>query len=140
MGWRYYLVMLENSENTGYVQQLADALISTVGDDRIGTPRFVRWLDRLDPEVSVDGSMSLIVEICNRIFDGEPSRLERSGNGEFHGTIHAVWANGSSALISVGPSGANESLEPDIMLLGSSGAVYFDGTLGGQRTVEQVPL
>ena len=131
--------MLENFENTGYVQRLADALISAVGNDRVGTPRFVCWLDRLDPEVSVDDSMSLSVEICNRIFGGEPSRLERSGNGESHGTIHAVWANGSSALISVGPSGSNESSEPEIMLLGSSGAIYFDGTLGGQRTAEQVP-
>tara|TARA_B110000467_G_scaffold109118_1_gene99442 strand:- start:72 stop:470 length:399 start_codon:yes stop_codon:yes gene_type:complete len=130
--------MLENSENTAYLQRLADSLVSTVGNDRVGTPRFVRWLDRLDPEVSIDDSMSLIVEICNRIFDGEPSRLERSGNGESHGTIHAVWANGSSALISVGPSGSNEASEPEIMLLGSAGAIYFDGTLGGQRTVDQV--
>ncbi|MBT3994734.1 MAG: hypothetical protein HOF01_02955 [Chloroflexi bacterium] len=138
--------MVENFDNTAYLaylQRLTDALVSVVENDRVGTPRFVRWLDRIDPESSIDDSLSLVVGICNRIFDGEPNRVERSGNSESHGTIHAVWASGSSALISVGRSGApsrsNEASEPEIMLLGSSGAIYFDGSLvGGKRTVEQV--
>lgn len=134
--------MLENSRNSAYFERLSDSLVSTVNEDRIGTPRFVRWFDRIDPETSVDESLSLAVGVCNRIFDGEPSRLERSGSGESHGSIHAVWAIGASALISIGPSGelsaATRTTDPEIMLLGSSGAIYFDGPLGGQRTVEQV--
>ena len=137
--------MVENFDNTAYrayIQRLTDALVSAVENDRVGTPRFIRWLDRISPESSIDGSASLVVEICNRIFDGEPSRVERYGNSELHVSIHAVWASGSSALISVGrssvPTRSDEALEPEIMLLGLSGAIYFDGSLGGKRTVEQV--
>lgn len=121
-----------------YLERLSDALSNAVADGSIGIPRFIRWLDRVRSEDSIDDSLSFGAEICNRIFGSEPVRMHRSGDGELHGTIHAVWANGSSALVSVGPAGVGASARPEIMLLGSSGAMYFDGAQGGAATVEQV--
>ena len=56
--------MIENFDNTAYlayVQRLADALVSVVENDRVGTPHFVRWPDRIDPESSIDNSLSFVI-------------------------------------------------------------------------------
>ena len=56
--------MIENFDNTAYlayVQRLAGALVSVVDKDRVGTPHFVRWLDRIDPESSIDNSLSFVI-------------------------------------------------------------------------------
>jgi hypothetical protein len=130
--------MPASSSKTFYLERLSGALVGAVEDGRIGLPRFVRWLDRVPESISSVDSITDAREICNRVFGSQPVREHRSGDGVKHQTVHAVWANGSSALISFGPAGAGVTTEPEIMLLGSSGAMYFDGALGGSPTVDQV--
>jgi len=132
--------MPNSSSKSAYLERLSLAISKAVNEERIGTPRFVRWLDRLGSDSSVNDSLTTALESCQLIFDGDPIRKHRSGDNVLHGTIHATWANGASALISAGPSGANTNISngPEIMLLGSSGSIFFDGTNGGIPTVEQV--
>lgn len=130
--------MSETSHNSIYLDRLSSALVGAVEDGRIGLPRFVRWLERVDGEVSGDEVVTDTLDICNRLFGSSPTRQHRSGDGVKHQTLHAVWPNGSSALISFGPAGDRSVAGSEIMLLGSSGALYFDGVLGGMPTVEQV--
>ena len=129
------------SRKSAYLDRLSQALSKAVDEERIGIPRFLRWLDRLDTETSVNESLNSALESCNQIFDGEPIRQHRSGDNELHGTIHATWLNGSSAIISAGPNRSGSggvSNGPEIMLLGSSGSIFFDGINAGIPTVEQV--
>jgi hypothetical protein len=128
------------SSKSAYRDRLVQALTNAVGEERIGVPRFVRWLDRLDTDTAVNDSLTSALESCKQIFDGDPIRQHRSGDNKLHGTIHATWANGASAIISAGPNGRNASMNsgPEIMLLGSSGSIFFDGTNGGIPTGEQV--
>jgi hypothetical protein len=130
--------MPSSSNIVGYIDRLSAALVETAADKRIGAPRFVRWLDRAGEDESVIDSIASGIEVCNRLFDSLPVREERSGDDVLHATVHAVWANGASALVSAGPAGTQSGAGPEIMLLGSSGAIYFDGALGGGATVEQV--
>ena len=132
--------MPNSSSKSAYRYRLSQAISKAVDEERIGIPRFVRWLDRLDTDAAVNESLNSALESCNQIFDGDPILQHRSGDNKLHGTIHATWANGASALISAGPSGANANTNngPEIMLLGSSGSIFFDGTNGGIPTVEQV--
>ena len=132
--------MLNQPRKSVYPERLTQAITNAVGEQRIGIPRFVRWLDRVDSDLAVNESLSSALESCNQIFSGEPIRLHRSGDNELHGTIHATWSGGASAIISAGPSGSdcNGNNGPEIMLLGSSGSIFFDGTNGGIPTVDQV--
>ncbi len=138
--WRYHFAMPEIPQISAYTARLTDALTGAVVDGGVGLPRFVRWLDRVGSDGSIEDSLAAGLEACNRVFGSEPSREHRTGDEFLHAAIHAVWPTGSSALISVGPAGSESEsgTGPEIMLLGSSGAVYFDGTLGGAATVSKV--
>jgi hypothetical protein len=133
--WRYHSAMPDHPPASAYNTRLTDALISAITDGRIGLPRFVRWLDRVDSGGSIEDSLEVGLEACKRAFGSEPVREHRTGDDLLHATIHAVWATGASALISAGPAGGKPGAGPEIMLLGSSGAVYFDGTIGSKPTV-----
>ena len=133
--WRYHSAMPDHPQNSAYNARLADALTSAVADGRIGLPRFVRWLDRVDSGGSIEDSLAAGLEACNRAFGSKPVRERRTGDDLLHATIHAVWVTGASALISAGSAGAGAGAGPEIMLLGSSGAVYFDGTIGSKPAV-----
>jgi hypothetical protein len=109
--------------------RLTDALARAVSEGRIGVPRFVRWHDRLEEGVSLNDAIAAGTTACTRVFGAKPIREHRTGDHLFHTTVHAVWASGASALISAGPSDIDDTAGPEIMLLGSSGAVYFDGVL-----------
>ena len=128
------------SPHADYVDRLADVLVAAVSDDSVGIPRFVRWLDRVDvdAEGSVQESIAAGIDACNRVFGAKPTREHRSGDGKLHETAQLVWANGGSALISAVPAGTGRSSHPEIMLLGSPGAVYFDGQLGGTATADEL--
>jgi hypothetical protein len=130
--------MPDTSHNSIYLDRLSSALVGAVEDGRIGLPRFVRWLERVDGEAVGDELVTDALDICNRVFGSSPTRQHRSGDGVKHQTLQAVWSNGSSALISFAPAGDRSAAGAEIMLLGSSGAMYFDGALGGSPTVEQV--
>ncbi len=117
--------------------RLADALVSAVSEERIGVPRFVRWLDRVEENVSVGDSVAAGIAACSRVFDADPIREHRTGH-LFHVTVHAVWASGATALISAGPGDIEAETGPEIMILGSSGAVYFDGGLDDAPLDERV--
>ncbi len=109
--------------------RLTDALARATSEGRIGVPRFVRWQDRLDEGVSLSDSIAAGTTACIRVFGTRPIREHRTGDHLFHTTLHAVWASGASALISAEPCDVDDEAGPEIMLLGSSGAVYFDGLL-----------
>jgi hypothetical protein len=132
--------MPNTSSRATYLDRLSQTVVAAVGDQRIGIPRFVRLLDRLDSETTVDDSLNSALELCNQIFGGEPVRQQRSGDSDTHGTLHVTWPSGASALISAGPLGTNTGFgsAPEIMILGSAGSIYFDGTNGGSSTVDQV--
>jgi hypothetical protein len=127
--------MPDRWNNYAYVDRLSDALVNIVNEDRIGVPRFIRWLQRVGADGSVDDSVAVGIEACNRVFGSEPMREYRTGDDLTHVTVHAVWASGASALISAGPAGSQVNAGTDVVLLGSSGAVYFDGANGGAATV-----
>lgn len=130
--------MSDSSSSSIYLERLAGALVGAVEEGRIGLPRFVRWLEPVDDSRALEDVVSSASAVCNQIFGSQPIREHRSGDGVEQVTLQAAWNNGSSALISVGPAGTGRSVEPEIMLLGSSGAMYFDGALGGSPTVEKV--
>ncbi len=121
--------MPEIPESSAPLDRLSVTLTKGVGDGRIGSPRFIRWLDRIANSGSVGESLAFALETCSLIFGSKPVRKHQSGDDVLHGTIHAVWADGSSVLISAGPGGVDVGAGPEIMLLGTSGAMYFDGTL-----------
>lgn len=128
------------SSRATYLDRLSQTIVTAVSNQRIGIPRFVRFLDRLDSETTVDDSLNSALELCNQIFGGEPVRQQRGGDPDTHETLHVAWQDGASALISAGPSGTNSGIgsAPEIMILGSSGSIFFDGTTSGSPTVEQV--
>jgi len=130
--------MSEGSSNTFYLERLSSALVGAVEDGKIGLPRFVRWLQRANAGSDGGEIVSDAVDICNRVFGSTPVRQHRLGADRSHQTLQAVWSNGSSALISYGPAGDESAAGPEIMLLGSSGAMYFDGAVGGAAAVDQV--
>jgi hypothetical protein len=126
--------MPERPHTSSSLEKLSDALVTSARDGGIGIPRFIRWLDRVDGGGSIEDSIAAGIEVCSRLFGAPPTREYRTGDGRLQTTVQAVWANGASALVSVGPAGGRSNSGPDVMLLGSSGAVYFDGALGGRTT------
>ena len=133
--------MPNQSQKSAYLTRLGDSLVHTAAEGRIGFPRFMRWLDRIATGESLEDSLTGGLDICNRLFGSKPKRVFQAGDKQSHATMQAVWASGASAVISVGPAGrsaASSITGPEIMLLGSSGAVYFDGTVGGSPTVSEI--
>ena len=129
--------MPDHLQTSPYIARLTDSLAGAVAEGQIRLPRFVRWLDRIGSNASIEDSLTAGLETCNRVFGSKPAREHRTGDGNLHETVHAVWPNGASALISVGPGGAESESGPEIMLIGSSGAVYFDGTLSGTASISK---
>ncbi|HJP28120.1 MAG TPA: hypothetical protein QF694_04840 [Dehalococcoidia bacterium] len=130
--------MSTSSNISTYVERLSDALAAAIANGRVGAPRFVRWIDRIPVSESPTDAITSGIEVCNRVFGSTPVREYIHGDDALQGTLHAVWDNGASAIISAGPAGSGVNTGPEIMLLGSSGAVYFDGAQGGVATVELV--
>lgn len=130
--------MPNRTPSSTFLESLSDALLSSAKVGGIGIPRFIRWLDRVDNGGSVDDSIAIGIEVCSRVFEASPTRQYRTGDEYGHGrlqvTVQAVWANGASALVSAGPAGTRSSSGPDVMLLGSAGAVYFDGATSDSRS------
>lgn len=138
---RYHPNMPSQPQQSPYLSRLGDSLVQTADDGRIGFPCFMRWLDRIATGESLDDSLNAGLDICNRLFGSKPKRVYRAGDKQSHATIQAVWTSGASAVISAGPVGRgaeNTNTGPEIMLLGSSGAVYFDGAIGGSPTVSEI--
>ena len=126
--------MPTNSNRSAYLRRLSDALEFAVSEGQIGLPRFIRWFDRFgDPEAVAHG-----IDICSRVFGSHPVRQDRAGDALSNLAVTAVWANGASALVSIGMDGEGLQSGPEVMLLGSSGAVYFDGVNDGAATVERI--
>jgi len=111
--------------------KLSADLIQAAKSGQIGIPRFVRWTQSAGLSDDLEGAR----DTCERLFGSSPERTEKFGDGLFQ-TQLLIWSTGESAIFS--QSLGSPSSLPEIMLLGSAGAIYFDGTLGGTPTLEQV--
>ncbi len=129
--------MIDRSLTDSSFTRLSDSLVNAAESGDIGIPRFVRWLGRVEPDESVSELLNASLAVCENVFGSSPESIHQNGDVESHATIHAQWSNGSSALISIGPAGKGSASLPEVMILGSSGAAYFDGATGGAATVEQ---
>lgn len=118
--------------------QLADSLLGAAESGDIGNPRFVRWLGYARSGESVPTALDTALTICEQVFGSPQEETHRNGDGNLHATVHAQWSNGSSALISIGPEKKGSASLPEVMILGSAGAAYFDGATGGGATLDQV--
>jgi hypothetical protein len=121
-----------------YYERLSDALHTAVADNRIGVPRFIRWLDHLAPGADPEDARAVALEVCTRVFGSNPKHSDAAGASLGQAVLLARWTSGASALITAGPASNTEVAGPEIMLLGSAGAIYFDGPRGGSATVDQV--
>ncbi|MGB1749115.1 MAG: hypothetical protein ACPHK0_04985 [Dehalococcoidia bacterium] len=111
--------------------KLSVDLIQAAESGQIGIPRFIRWTQPTGPR----SEFRFALDLCERLFGSAPERSDVMGADGYQ-TQLLIWSTGESAIFSQS-SGSPSSL-PEIMLLGSAGAIYFDGTLEGTPTLEQV--
>jgi len=111
--------------------KISEDLTEAARSGQIGIPRFIRWTQ----PAGILNDFDIAQNLCNRLFGSTPVRSDEFGSDPGQ-TRLLIWTTGESAILAQS-SNTPDSL-PEVMLLGSAGAIYFDGSGGVIRTLEEV--
>jgi hypothetical protein len=107
---------------SSHVQILSKTVSTAIGADRIGSPVFVRWMERVesDPVIAVERAL----EIVSGWYGSAPEFSHQPGGSDLQSTVLARWPGGQSALLIAAPIGSMDTPGLDLAVIGSKGAVY----------------
>ena len=111
--------------------KISEDLTEAARSGQIGIPRFIRWTQ----PAGILNDFDIAQNLCNRLFGATPERTDEF-ESDLIKTRMLVWTTGESAILA--QSSSNPDSLPEVMLLGSAGAIYFDGPGDGIRTLEEV--
>ena len=110
--------------DSSHIQVLSRTVSTAIEADRIGSPMFVRWMERVDSDPA--SALERALEIVSGWYGGAPEFSHQPGGFDLQATVLARWPGGQSALLIAAPVGTMDPAGLDLAVIGSKGAVYHN--------------
>jgi hypothetical protein len=108
--------------NSSHAQVLSRTVSMAIEADRIGSPVFVRWMERVDSDPA--SALESALEIVSAWYGSAPEFSHQPGGSDLQSTVLARWPGGQSALLIAAPVGSMDTPGLDLAVIGSKGAIY----------------
>jgi hypothetical protein len=99
----------------------------TVEQGRLGVPRFLRCMARVDDSRRLQGSLDELTSLAEAWFRSPPVQRHKLGqDGAVYQTEILKWSEGQGALLTVSLASSDDPPALDLMLIGSRGTLYHE--------------